>query len=86
MSLITGILVTIFVLYTLVMIPIQYGYLTELKKRQEKLRVSQNQLYERMSFEEEQLHFHHQGSMFNWLPAIIASMIYKRKHRSHRIS
>ncbi|MBO9130892.1 DUF3949 domain-containing protein [Bacillus sp. 165] len=74
-------LLVIYLIYFLVMIPVQYRILAGLKERQTKTSLSQSELYENMSFEEEQLHFHNQGNLFNLPSAIVANTIYKLKHR-----
>ena len=71
--------------YFLIMIPIQYLYLQGLHEK-EKTGLSQRELYERMSFGEEQLHLHVQGNPFNIPSAFVAYMILKvrgrKKHHS----
>ncbi|CJI95261.1 Uncharacterised protein [Streptococcus pneumoniae] len=59
--------------YFLVMIPIQYLYLQGLHEKKEKTGLSQRELYEKMSFGEEQLHFHVQGNPFNIPSAFVAT-------------
>lgn len=68
-------------LYFLVMIPIQYLYLQGLNEKKKRTGLSQQELYKQMSFEEEQLHFHVQGNLFNIPSAFVASMILKVKGR-----
>jgi Protein of unknown function (DUF3949) len=68
-------------IYILVMIPIQYRYIAAMKERQKKSNLPQSQLHEKMSFEEDQLHYNLQGSIINWPSAIIATLIYKIRHR-----
>ncbi|WP_413789177.1 DUF3949 domain-containing protein [Bacillus yunxiaonensis] len=72
---------SIAILYFLIMIPIQYSYISGLKERMRKTRLTQSELYEKMSFEEEQTHFSLQGNLFNLPSAIVASLIYKLRHR-----
>ena len=67
--------------YFLVMIPIQYLYLQGLHEKKEKTGLSQRELYEKMSFGEEQLHFHVQGNPFNIPSAFVAYMILKVRGR-----
>ncbi|MGG2018163.1 DUF3949 domain-containing protein [Bacillus sp. S10(2024)] len=67
--------------YFLIMIPIQYSYISGLKERMKRTGLTQNELYEKMSFEEEQAHFNLQGSLFNLPSALVASYIYKLRHR-----
>lgn len=72
--------------YFLIMIPIQYLYLQGLHEKKKKTGLSQRELYERMSFGEEQLHLHVQGNPFNIPSAFVAYMILKvrgrKKHHS----
>ncbi len=49
--------------------------------KKEKTGLSQRELYERMSFGEEQLHFHVQGNPFNIPSAFVAYMILKVRGR-----
>ncbi|WP_439874255.1 DUF3949 domain-containing protein [Bacillus mycoides] len=67
--------------YFLVMIPIQYLYLQGLNEKKKRTGLSQQELYKQMSFEEEQLHFHVQGNLFNIPSAFVAYMILKVKGR-----
>ncbi|CAG9611423.1 hypothetical protein BACCIP111899_00593 [Bacillus rhizoplanae] len=72
---------SIAVLYFLIMIPIQYSYISGLKERMKKTGLTQSELYEKMSFEEEQAHFNLQGNLFNLPSAIVASLIFELRHR-----
>ncbi|KFM99367.1 DUF3949 domain-containing protein [Bacillus clarus] len=67
--------------YFLVMIPIQYLYIEGLSERKKRTGLSQQEMYKKMSFEEEQLHFHVQGNPFNLPSALVAYMILKIKGR-----
>ncbi|MBR9697178.1 DUF3949 domain-containing protein [Bacillus cereus] len=67
--------------YFLIMIPIQYLYLQGLHEKKKKTGLSQRELYERMSFGEEQLHLHVQGNPFNIPSAFVAYMILKVRGR-----
>ncbi|KFN16613.1 DUF3949 domain-containing protein [Bacillus pseudomycoides] len=62
--------------YFLAMIPIQYLYIEGLNEQKQQTKLSQQELYKNMSFEEEQLHFHVQGNPFNIPPAFVAYMFY----------
>ncbi len=70
----------VYIMCFLVMIPL-YRMLAGLKERQARTGLSQFELYENMSFEEEQLHFHIQENLFNIPSAIVADIIYRSKHR-----
>lgn len=65
--------------YFLAMIPIQYLYIEGLNEQKQQTKLSQQELYKNMSFEEEQLHFHVQGNPFHIPPAFVAYMILKIK-------
>ncbi|OPA77001.1 hypothetical protein BVG16_17175 [Paenibacillus selenitireducens] len=78
---ITAILIGIAVVYFLIMIPIQYSYISELKKLQLRTGGSQSEMYEKMTFENEQSHFAVQGNIFNIPSTLIASLIYKLRHK-----
>jgi hypothetical protein len=66
------------------MIPIQYLYISGIKERARKWKLSQEQMYENMSFEEEQLHFHIQGNIANLPSTIVAHFLYQLRHRKSK--
>lgn len=74
-------LLSVFVIYFLVMIPIQYANISDTKKRFKELNQTHNEIYDKMSFEEQQLQFNMQGSLFNLPSNIVAVIIYKLRHR-----
>ncbi|WP_152394914.1 DUF3949 domain-containing protein [Paenibacillus guangzhouensis] len=80
-TVITLILVGIALAYFVIMIPIQYVYIRELKQQQEKSGLSQSEMYEKMSFSMEQAHFGVQGNLFNIPSSIAANLIYQWRHR-----
>ncbi|WP_372515569.1 DUF3949 domain-containing protein [Bacillus pacificus] len=43
--------------YFIILVPIQYNYIKILKEKQKKMNVSQNELYDNMSYEESQIHY-----------------------------
>ena len=51
--------------------------------KKEKTGLSQRELYEKMSFGEEQLHLHVQGNPFNIPSAFVAYMILKLGRKKH---
>ncbi|WP_232700032.1 DUF3949 domain-containing protein [Brevibacillus daliensis] len=65
------------IFYFLAMIPAQYTYQKEMIKKRKQTGINPSQLYEKMSFQEEQLHFHMQGNLFN-LPSAIVAYLYIR--------
>lgn len=72
-------------LYFIVMVPIQYLYISGIKERARKSKLSQEQMYENMSFEEEQLHFHMQGNILNWPAALAANALYHIRHHKGKL-
>ncbi|WP_425451993.1 DUF3949 domain-containing protein [Bacillus taeanensis] len=78
-----SILLPIWLLYTLIMIPLQYSYISGMKEKEKKSGLTQSQLYENMPAAEEQLHSHMQGNFFNWPAALISSFIYKHHQKKH---
>ncbi|MCU5513232.1 MULTISPECIES: DUF3949 domain-containing protein [Bacillus] len=66
--------------YFIILVPIQYNYIKILKKKQKKMNVSQNELYDNMSYEESQIHYHYQSNVFTIPASLVASIIYNVKH------
>ncbi|ARJ24257.1 DUF3949 domain-containing protein [Bacillus mycoides] len=66
--------------YFIILVPIQYNYIKMLKEKQKKMNVSQNELYDKMSYEESQIHYHYQSNVFTIPASLIASIVYKVKH------
>ncbi|AXP00538.1 MULTISPECIES: DUF3949 domain-containing protein [Bacillus cereus group] len=64
--------------YFIILVPIQYNYIKLLKEKQKKLNVSQNELYDNMSYEESQVHY--QSNVFTIPASLVASIIYRVKH------
>lgn len=78
-------IVSVYLIYIIVLIPLEYQSLVELKKQLAEKNWHHNELYANMSFEEQELNFNKQGTIFNWPALFIASMIYKWKHRSNTV-
>lgn len=74
-----SILLSFYLVYFLIMIPIQYSYISEMKQRLKNK--SHNDVYDSMSFEEQQLHFNVQGNLLNLPSNLVAQLIYKLRHR-----
>lgn len=66
--------------YFIVLVPIQYNYINMLKTKQKKMNMSQNELYDNMSYEESQIHYHYQSNVFTIPASLVASIIYRVKH------
>jgi nitrate reductase gamma subunit len=73
-----------YILLTLILIPFQYRYVEQMEKMRienEKKGKSQGEMMEDMEFEQQVLHANVQGNLI-FLPAtILATIIYKVKHR-----
>ncbi|MFG1736006.1 DUF3949 domain-containing protein [Paenibacillus sp. 843] len=75
MWIIAGVLVAVF----LIMIPVQYRYIEALKKDPLRQGVDQETYYNKMSFQEEQLHY---NTQIMFLPStMVASWIYNWRHK-----
>ncbi|QIW19438.1 DUF3949 domain-containing protein [Bacillus thuringiensis] len=66
--------------YFIILVPIQYNYIKMLKEKQQKMNISQNELYDKMSYEEAQVHYHYQSNVFTIPASLVASIVYKMKH------
>ncbi len=73
-----------YVLLSLILIPFQYRYVEQMekmRKENEKKGKSQGEMMEDMGFEEQVLHANVQGNMLFFLANILATIVYKVKHR-----
>lgn len=69
---------------SLCLLPFQYQYVTQLKEMDKKRKekgISQNEMYEKMSFENQQLHFNAQGSPLFMGANLLATLLYNYKHK-----
>ncbi|MGX5564392.1 DUF3949 domain-containing protein [Bacillus toyonensis] len=66
--------------YFIILVPIQYNYIKMFKEKQQKMNVAQNELYDKMSYEESQVHYHYQSNVFTIPASPVASIVYKVKH------
>ncbi|HFK1766350.1 hypothetical protein AT258_26285 [Bacillus wiedmannii] len=66
--------------YFIILVPIQYNYIKMIKTKQKKMNMSQTELYDNMSYEESQIHYHYQSNVFTIPASLVASVIYKVKH------
>ncbi|MFB7304166.1 DUF3949 domain-containing protein [Heyndrickxia sporothermodurans] len=73
---------SVLILYFLVMIPIEYNNISSIKEQKKKTNMHHNEMYEKMSFEEEQLNFNLQGNLLNLPSNLVAALIYKLGHRN----
>jgi hypothetical protein len=73
-----------YILLSLILIPFQYRYVEQMekmRKENEKKGKRQGEMMEDMGFEEQVLHANVQGNMLFFLANILATIIYKVKHR-----
>jgi CMP-2-keto-3-deoxyoctulosonic acid synthetase len=73
-----------YILLSLILVPFQYRYVEQMEKMRkanEKKGISQGEMMENMKFEEQVLHANVQGSMPFILANILATIVYKVKHR-----
>lgn len=78
------ILGSVFVMYFLVMIPVQYSNIVATKKELEESGLTHNDTYEVMSFEQQQLQLNLQGNLFNLPATLMAQFIYFMRHRGNK--
>jgi len=71
-------------IYMIIMIPVQYRNIEAVKKELEKSGKTHNEMYEDMSFEQQQMQFNLQGSPFNLPASLIAEFIYFLRHRKEK--
>ncbi|WP_243298016.1 DUF3949 domain-containing protein [Bacillus litorisediminis] len=73
-----------YILLSFALLPMQYRYIKELKemdKRRKELELKQDEYFETMSFETQQLHFHAQGSILFIGANLMAELLYNWKHK-----
>nr|WP_263323484.1 DUF3949 domain-containing protein [Neobacillus sp. Marseille-Q6967] len=73
-----------YVLLSIILVPFQYRYIEQLEKMRkanEKKGKSQGEMFEDMEFENQVLHANAQGNLLFILANILATILYKIKHR-----
>jgi hypothetical protein len=73
-----------YILLSLILVPFQYRYVEQMekmRKENENKGKSQGEMMEDMEFEEQVLHANVQGSVLFILANILATIVYKMKHR-----
>ncbi|MFP9128377.1 DUF3949 domain-containing protein [Niallia sp. BSM11] len=76
-------MIGIYVLLSIVMLPVQYRFLVALKEEERKYKAkgkTQGEMYDEMNAGELVLHSHNQGNALFFLANIMASIVYKIKH------
>jgi hypothetical protein len=74
-----------YILLSLILVPFQYRYVEQMekmRKENEKKGKSQGEMMEDMGFEEQVLHANAQGNMLFILANILATIVYKVRHRN----
>lgn len=79
MDIVFIICLSFYLVYFLIMIPIQYSYISEMKQRLKNK--SHNEVYDSMSFEEQELHYNAQGNLLNFPSNLVAQLIFTLRHR-----
>ena len=70
-----------YVLLSVALTPLQYNYLKENTAQRKKLGLTQEEYYEKMSFESELLHFNAQGNPLFFGANVLAGFLYSRRHK-----
>ena len=77
MELFIWILLSVFLVVTIIMIPIQVRYLRAIKEEMNKKKLSQDKYFDQMEFQEELLHMNSQGNLF-FMPANFIAWLWLR--------
>lgn len=73
-----------YIVISLILVPFQYRYVEQMEKMRlahEKKGKTQGQMFEEMEFGQQVLHANAQGSLLFFLANMIATIVYKIKHR-----
>lgn len=85
MSLIIGFaIIGAYLTLSLILLPMQYSYIKELKKLDQHRKeqgISQNEMYDKMRFEEQELHLNAQGNLLFIGANLLAVLLYNWKHK-----
>lgn len=73
-------------IYMIIMIPVQYRNIEATKKELKKSGKTHNEMYDDMSFEQQQMQFNLQGSPFNLPASLVAEFIYFLRHRKGKVT
>ncbi|MDE5053860.1 DUF3949 domain-containing protein [Niallia taxi] len=75
--------ISLYILLSIVILPLQYRFLVALKQEEAKFKAkgkTQGDMYDEMNAGEQALHNNIQGSALFFLANIMASIVYKLKH------
>ncbi|MGG3560065.1 DUF3949 domain-containing protein [Neobacillus rhizosphaerae] len=73
-----------YLLLSLILLPVQYKYVKHLKeedKKRKEIGLSQAEYYDKMSFENQELHYNAQGNILFIGANLLATLLYKWKHK-----
>lgn len=76
------VILSVLVLYFIVMIPLQYNYISEMQERKAETQKTNEEIIDDMSFENQQLTYNMQGNLFTLPSSMVAWIIYKIRHRT----
>ncbi|WP_244440968.1 DUF3949 domain-containing protein [Neobacillus jeddahensis] len=74
----------VYFVFSLILLPFQYGYIKEVKelaKRKRQKGIGQGEMYDKMSFEEQELNYNVQGNLLFIGANILATLLYNWNHR-----
>ncbi|MEO2074011.1 MAG: DUF3949 domain-containing protein [Bacillus sp. (in: firmicutes)] len=70
-----------YLLLSLILLPMQYKYVKHVKEERKKLGLSQGEYYDKMSFENQELHYNAQGNILFIGANLLATLLYKWNHK-----
>ncbi|MFE6167355.1 DUF3949 domain-containing protein [Viridibacillus arvi] len=79
-------IVAAYILFSLILVPIQYNYITHLKETDKKIKelgLTKDEYYEKMSFETQVLTFTLQGNLLFLGANFFATLLYNWKQRKN---
>ncbi|MUK88556.1 DUF3949 domain-containing protein [Ornithinibacillus sp. L9] len=74
------IILSIFIIYLIILVPLQYHNLVATKKELRESGKRHNDHNEDVSFEQQQLQYNLQGNLFNLPATLVAMLIYRVRH------
>jgi hypothetical protein len=80
-------IIGVYVLLSLLLVPIQYKYLKQLKETHDRNKdrgITVEDHYDQMSFETQQLHFNAQGNLLFIGANLLATLVYNWRNRKRR--
>lgn len=82
MDIVYIVIISALVIYFLVMIPLQYNYISEMQEKKAKTQKTNEEIIDNLSFEEQQVTYNMQGNLFTLPSSVVAWIIYKIRHRT----